>query len=87
MSSPVLTQTCRASQNDAVSITVCSSNFCFCFCQITITETVMFLVQYTSKEFDRSDQTVATGDCCYLNPMVRRTFRFLGEFGQSCSFV
>uniref|UniRef100_H3CI85 Phospholipid phosphatase-related protein type 1 n=1 Tax=Tetraodon nigroviridis TaxID=99883 RepID=H3CI85_TETNG len=47
---------------------------------ITITETVMFLVQYTSKEFDSSDQTVATGDCCYLNPMVRRTFRFLGVY-------
>ncbi|XP_029687765.1 phospholipid phosphatase-related protein type 5-like isoform X2 [Takifugu rubripes] len=47
---------------------------------ITITETVMFLVQYTSKEFDRSDKTVATGDCCYLNPMVRRTFRFLGVY-------
>ncbi|KAG8009299.1 Phospholipid phosphatase-related protein type 5 [Nibea albiflora] len=44
---------------------------------ITITETVLFLVQYTSKEFDRSEKTVATGDCCYLNPLVRRTFRFL----------
>ncbi|KAF3835864.1 hypothetical protein F7725_028422 [Dissostichus mawsoni] len=39
--------------------------------------TVLFLVQYTSKEFDRSEKTVATGDCCYLNPLVRRTFRFL----------
>lgn len=47
--------------------------------QITITETVLFLVQYTSKEFDRSEKTVATGDCCYLNPLVRRTFRFLGK--------
>ncbi|KAI4786307.1 hypothetical protein KUCAC02_037200 [Chaenocephalus aceratus] len=47
--------------------------------QITVTETVLFLVQYTSKEFDRSEKTVATGDCCYLNPLVRRTFRFLGE--------
>uniref|UniRef100_A0A8C3AG63 Phospholipid phosphatase related 5b n=1 Tax=Cyclopterus lumpus TaxID=8103 RepID=A0A8C3AG63_CYCLU len=46
---------------------------------ITVTETVLFLVQYTSKEFDRSEKTVATGDCCYLNPLVRRTFRFLGE--------
>ncbi|KAK1885153.1 Phospholipid phosphatase-related protein type 5, partial [Dissostichus eleginoides] len=44
---------------------------------ITVTETVLFLVQYTSKEFDRSEKTVATGDCCYLNPLVRRTFRFL----------
>ncbi|KAM7370225.1 hypothetical protein PAMP_011496 [Pampus punctatissimus] len=47
---------------------------------ITITETVLFLVQYTSKEFDRSEKTVATGDCCYLNPLVRRTFRFLGVY-------
>ncbi|XP_061522596.1 phospholipid phosphatase-related protein type 5-like isoform X2 [Phycodurus eques] len=46
---------------------------------ITITETVLFLVQYTSKEFDNSEKTVATGDCCYLNPLVRRTFRFLGQ--------
>ncbi|KAL7373933.1 hypothetical protein ABVT39_017684 [Epinephelus coioides] len=47
---------------------------------ITLTETVLFLVQYTSKEFDRSEKTVATGDCCYLNPLVRRTFRFLGVY-------
>uniref|UniRef100_A0A3Q2GNW3 Phospholipid phosphatase related 5b n=1 Tax=Cyprinodon variegatus TaxID=28743 RepID=A0A3Q2GNW3_CYPVA len=48
--------------------------------QITVTETILFLVQYTSKEFDRSEKTVATGDCCYLNPLVRRTFRFLGVY-------
>ncbi|XP_015260080.1 PREDICTED: lipid phosphate phosphatase-related protein type 5-like [Cyprinodon variegatus] len=47
---------------------------------ITVTETILFLVQYTSKEFDRSEKTVATGDCCYLNPLVRRTFRFLGVY-------
>uniref|UniRef100_A0A3B4GWY5 Phospholipid phosphatase-related protein type 5 n=1 Tax=Pundamilia nyererei TaxID=303518 RepID=A0A3B4GWY5_9CICH len=47
---------------------------------ITVTETVLFLVQYTSKEFDRLEKTVATGDCCYLNPLVRRTFRFLGVY-------
>lgn len=47
---------------------------------ITVTETVLFLIQYTSKEFDRSDKTVATGDCCYLNPLVRRTVRFLGVY-------
>uniref|UniRef100_A0A3P9KYY7 Phospholipid phosphatase-related protein type 5 n=1 Tax=Oryzias latipes TaxID=8090 RepID=A0A3P9KYY7_ORYLA len=47
---------------------------------ITVTETVLFLVQYTSKEFDRTEKTVATGDCCYLNPLVRRTFRFLGVY-------
>nr|XP_057915884.1 phospholipid phosphatase-related protein type 5 [Doryrhamphus excisus] len=47
---------------------------------ITLTETVLFLVQYTSQEFDRLEKTVATGDCCYLNPLVRRTFRFLGVY-------
>ncbi|XP_059901013.1 phospholipid phosphatase-related protein type 5-like isoform X2 [Gadus macrocephalus] len=47
---------------------------------IMVTETVLFLVQYTSKEFDRLETTVATGDCCYLNPLVRRTFRFLGVY-------
>ncbi|XP_034029365.1 phospholipid phosphatase-related protein type 5-like isoform X1 [Thalassophryne amazonica] len=47
---------------------------------ITITETMLFLLQYMSKEFDRTENTVATGDCCYLNPLVRRTFRFLGVY-------
>ncbi|XP_024910437.1 phospholipid phosphatase-related protein type 5 isoform X2 [Cynoglossus semilaevis] len=47
---------------------------------ITVTETVLFLVQYTSNDFDRSEKKVASGDCCYLNPLVRRTFRFLGVF-------
>lgn len=45
---------------------------------------MLFLVQYTSKEFDRSEKTVATGDCCYFNPLVRRTFRFLGK-SQACA--
>lgn len=47
--------------------------------QITVTETVMFLVQYTSKELDSREKNIVTGDCCYLNPLVRRTFRFLGK--------
>ncbi|XP_061569021.1 phospholipid phosphatase-related protein type 5 [Cololabis saira] len=47
---------------------------------ITVTETALFLVQYTSKEFDRSEKTVDTGDCCYLNPLVRRIVRFLGVY-------
>ncbi|XP_012670584.2 phospholipid phosphatase-related protein type 5 isoform X2 [Clupea harengus] len=47
---------------------------------ITVTETVMFLVQYTSKELDSREKNIVTGDCCYLNPLVRRTFRFLGVY-------
>ncbi|XP_028823555.1 phospholipid phosphatase-related protein type 5 isoform X3 [Denticeps clupeoides] len=47
---------------------------------ITVTEAVMFLLQYTSKELDGREKNFATGDCCYLNPLVRRTFRFLGVY-------
>ncbi|XP_030625231.1 phospholipid phosphatase-related protein type 5 isoform X2 [Chanos chanos] len=47
---------------------------------ITITETALFLIQYTSKELDTREKTIVTGDCCYLNPLVRRTFRFLGVY-------
>ncbi|XP_052451446.1 phospholipid phosphatase-related protein type 5-like isoform X1 [Carassius gibelio] len=47
---------------------------------ITVTETVLFLIQYTSKDLDSREKTMVTGDCCYLNPLVRRTFRFLGVY-------
>lgn len=48
--------------------------------QITVTEAVLFLMQYTSKDLDSRKKTIATGDCCYLNPLVRRTCRFLGMY-------
>ncbi|XP_048832570.1 phospholipid phosphatase-related protein type 5 isoform X2 [Brienomyrus brachyistius] len=47
---------------------------------ITVTESVLFLLQYTSKDFATREKTVVTGDCCYLNPLVRRTVRFLGVY-------
>ncbi|XP_071271130.1 phospholipid phosphatase-related protein type 5 isoform X1 [Salvelinus alpinus] len=47
---------------------------------IMISETVLFLIQYSSKELDSQEKTMLTGDCCYLNPLVRRTFRFLGVY-------
>ncbi|XP_067291335.1 phospholipid phosphatase-related protein type 5 isoform X2 [Pseudorasbora parva] len=47
---------------------------------ITVTETVLFLIQYTSKDLDSREKTIVHGDCCYLNPLVRRTFRFLGVY-------
>uniref|UniRef100_A0A672SEE7 Phospholipid phosphatase related 5b n=1 Tax=Sinocyclocheilus grahami TaxID=75366 RepID=A0A672SEE7_SINGR len=43
-------------------------------------ETVLFLIQYTSKDLDSREKTIMTGDCCYLNPLVRRNFRFLGVY-------
>ncbi|XDV47745.1 hypothetical protein PO909_017307, partial [Leuciscus waleckii] len=48
--------------------------------QITVTETVLFLIEYTSKDLDSREKTIVNGDCCYLNPLVRRTFRFLGVY-------
>ncbi|XP_026115183.1 phospholipid phosphatase-related protein type 5-like isoform X3 [Carassius auratus] len=48
--------------------------------EITVTETVLFLIQYTSKDLDSREKTIVNGDCCYLNPLVRRTFRFLGVY-------
>ncbi|KAG1951821.1 phospholipid phosphatase-related protein type [Pimephales promelas] len=47
---------------------------------ITVTETVLFLIEYTSKDLDSREKTIVNGDCCYLNPLVRRTFRFLGVY-------
>ncbi|XP_060778021.1 phospholipid phosphatase-related protein type 5 isoform X1 [Neoarius graeffei] len=47
---------------------------------ITVTEAVLFLMQYTSKDLESRKKTIATGDCCYLNPLVRRTCRFLGVY-------
>ncbi|XP_061095392.1 phospholipid phosphatase-related protein type 5 isoform X1 [Conger conger] len=47
---------------------------------ISVTESILFLLQYTSKDLDSREKTIVTGDCCYLNPLVRRTFRFLGVY-------
>ncbi|TSK34841.1 Phospholipid phosphatase-related protein type 5 [Bagarius yarrelli] len=47
---------------------------------ITVTEAVLFLMQYTSKDPESRKKTIVTGDCCYLNPLVRRTCRFLGVY-------
>uniref|UniRef100_A0A4W3GXQ9 Phospholipid phosphatase-related protein type 1 n=1 Tax=Callorhinchus milii TaxID=7868 RepID=A0A4W3GXQ9_CALMI len=31
-------------------------------------------------KFGNREKTMVTGDCCYINPLVRRTFRFLGVY-------
>lgn len=38
----------------------------------------MFLLQYVSEDLDNREKIIVMGDCCYLNPLVRRTFHFLG---------
>ncbi|KAM9323065.1 phospholipid phosphatase-related protein type 5-like [Pholidichthys leucotaenia] len=43
-------------------------------------EVVIFLLHYNANNFYDQDKVVIMGDCCYVNPMVRRTFRFLGVY-------
>ncbi|KAL4635929.1 phospholipid phosphatase-related protein type 5-like [Arapaima gigas] len=47
---------------------------------ITATESILFLLQYISEDLDNREKIIVMGDCCYLNPLVRRTFRFLGVY-------
>ncbi|XP_041133309.1 phospholipid phosphatase-related protein type 5-like isoform X1 [Polyodon spathula] len=47
---------------------------------IFITECVVFFLQIATKDFENREKTIVTGDCCYLNPLVRRTVRFLGVY-------
>ncbi|XP_065132183.1 phospholipid phosphatase-related protein type 5a isoform X2 [Paramisgurnus dabryanus] len=35
---------------------------------------------YVSEDLDNREKIIVMGDCCYLNPLVRRTFRFLGVY-------
>ena len=46
--------------------------------QISGVEVVIFLLQHNPDLYD-ADKLVMMADCCYVNPMVRRTFRFLGN--------
>uniref|UniRef100_A0A3Q0QX11 Phospholipid phosphatase related 5 n=1 Tax=Amphilophus citrinellus TaxID=61819 RepID=A0A3Q0QX11_AMPCI len=43
-------------------------------------EIVIFLFHYNSNNLYEQEKVVVMGDCCYVNPMVRRTVRFLGVF-------
>ncbi|KAM6989858.1 phospholipid phosphatase-related protein type 5-like [Tautogolabrus adspersus] len=43
-------------------------------------ELVIFLLNYNSNHLYDQEKVVVMGDCCYVNPMVRRTFRFLGVY-------
>ncbi|XP_035856932.1 phospholipid phosphatase-related protein type 5-like isoform X2 [Sander lucioperca] len=47
-------------------------------------ELVIFLLHYNSNILYDQEKVVVMGDCCYVNPMVRRTFRFLGQLVTGC---
>lgn len=50
----------------------------FSFPKIIVGETAVFCLQLATKDFENQEKTILTGDCCYINPLVRRTIRFLG---------
>lgn len=52
---------------------------CFLAVQISGVELVIFLLQHDPNHLYDQEKVVMLGDCCYVNPMVRRTFRFLGN--------
>ncbi|KAE8610542.1 hypothetical protein XENTR_v10012163 [Xenopus tropicalis] len=47
---------------------------------IIVGETVVFCLQVATRDFENQEKTLLTGDCCYINPLVRRTVRFLGIY-------
>ncbi|XP_060058117.1 phospholipid phosphatase-related protein type 5 isoform X6 [Erinaceus europaeus] len=47
---------------------------------IIVGETAVFCLQLATKDFENQEKTILTGDCCYINPLVRRTVRFLGIY-------
>ncbi|XP_056149857.1 phospholipid phosphatase-related protein type 5-like [Lampris incognitus] len=50
------------------------------FVLISAVEVVLFLFHFNSKDHDNQEKVVIMGDCCYLNSMVHRTFKFLGVY-------
>ncbi|XP_052657793.1 phospholipid phosphatase-related protein type 5 isoform X4 [Harpia harpyja] len=47
---------------------------------IIVGETAVFCLQLATKDFENQEKTILSGDCCYINPLVRRTIRFLGIY-------
>ncbi|KAM7318001.1 hypothetical protein ACRRTK_022738 [Alexandromys fortis] len=38
------------------------------------------IIELATRDFENQEKTILTGDCCYINPLVRRTVRFLGIY-------
>ncbi|XP_010010958.1 PREDICTED: lipid phosphate phosphatase-related protein type 5-like, partial [Nestor notabilis] len=53
---------------------------CSRLAEIIVGETAVFCLQLATKDFENQEKTILTGDCCYINPLVRRTIRFLGIY-------
>lgn len=47
--------------------------------QIFIGEVSMYVMKSTREALLAQEKTIVTGDCCYLNPLIRRIIRFVGK--------
>lgn len=59
--------------------------FIIIFLQISGVEVLIFLLQSHSSNLYDYEKIVVMWDCCYLNPMARRTSRFLGNNSKNSS--
>ncbi|CAL8342089.1 unnamed protein product [Arctogadus glacialis] len=48
--------------------------------EILVGEVCMYVMRSTRDALLVQERTIVTGDCCYLNPLVRRIIRFIGVF-------
>ncbi|XP_064164233.1 phospholipid phosphatase-related protein type 1 isoform X1 [Anguilla rostrata] len=48
--------------------------------KIFIGEISMYIMKSTREALLAQEKTIVTGDCCYLNPLIRRIIRFIGVF-------
>lgn len=39
----------------------------------------MYVMKSTREALLAQEKTIVTGDCCYLNPLIRRIIRFVGK--------
>uniref|UniRef100_A0A671PGK4 Phospholipid phosphatase-related protein type 1 n=1 Tax=Sinocyclocheilus anshuiensis TaxID=1608454 RepID=A0A671PGK4_9TELE len=47
---------------------------------IFIGEIAMYIMKSTREALIAQEKTIVTGECCYLNPLIRRIIRFIGVF-------
>lgn len=47
--------------------------------QIFIGEISMYMMKSTREALIAQEKMIVTGECCYLNPLIRRIIRFIGK--------
>ncbi|XP_016110942.1 phospholipid phosphatase-related protein type 1-like [Sinocyclocheilus grahami] len=45
---------------------------------IFVGEISMYIMKSTREALIAQEKTIVTGECCYLNPLIRRIIRFIG---------